>query len=143
MSDGPDFEKSSRETVTQALAKGGTVAACVALIGQRIAGAARSGGDAHKAVVDVTRGGIGAFLLNGHQDVAAAAIALLEALPNLSLMTQVGPEEVMTWVMEGIAAVAAMAPAEVNHDIRGRIDEKFMGAGEIFGNFVDKARQQG
>ena len=29
---------------------------------------------------------------------------------------------------------------EVNHEIRNRIDEKFMGAGEIFGGFVEQAR---
>jgi hypothetical protein len=81
-----------------------------------------------------------AVLLAG-QDVPAAAVALMEALPNISLMMRVGPEDMMSWVMEGVADVASFAGPEVSGALSAKIEEKFMGAASIFDGFCEAAKK--
>ena len=138
MSEEITLERQAREAVAAELSKKSGAAAAV--MGSLIARASRSATDPHAAVVDVCRGGMGALLLAG-QDLPASAVQILEILPNLSLMMRSGPEQLMTWVMEGIAAAAAMSSPDVQESIKTRIDEKFMGAGDVFGSFCEKARQ--
>lgn len=139
MAEAGSLEKQAREAVVADLAKGGTRVA--AIIGQHISMAARAEGDPRRGVVEAVRGGMNAVFLANH-DLTGVAIKVLESLPNLSLMSRVGPEEVMTWVMEGIASAALMAGGELEGDIRSRIEEQFHGAGDIFASLCDKLRQK-
>ncbi|OGR99870.1 MAG: hypothetical protein A2V88_08610 [Elusimicrobia bacterium RBG_16_66_12] len=50
--------------------------------------------------------------------------------------TNQDPSECMTWAMEGMAQVCRLASASVQEAVRAEIDEKFMGAGEVFENLL-------
>jgi len=130
-----------QKQIRQAVSAGG-IDKAVTVVGQWISRAAGSSKDPRPAVVGVCRGGMGALLVAG-QDLPEAAVKILESLPNLSLMMRVGPEELMSWVMEGIAEVTVIAPPEAADAIRTRIDERFMGAGEVFDSLCEKSRRKG
>ena len=143
MADIPDFEKQAKDAVAACIAAdsvGGAVLT-VPIICQHISHAARVSKDPKPAVVAVCRGAMNAILLGG-QSVPDAAVALMEILPNTSLMMRTGPEDLMSWVMEGIADVTPMAGVEVRDALRTRIEEKFMGASAIFDGFCDAAARR-
>jgi hypothetical protein len=140
MADSPDFEKQAKDAVAAMLASNpaaGT-ALVVPVVCQQISHAARLGKDPKQAVIAVCRGAMGALLLAG-QDLPAAVVALMEALPNTSLMMRVGPEDLMSWVMEGVAAVTAVAGPQAREAMSSKIEEKFMGASTIFEGFCEAA----
>ncbi len=144
MTDLPDFEKQAKDAVAACIAAdsvGGAVLT-VPVICQQISHAARLSKEPKPAVIAVCRGSMNAVLLGG-QNVPDAAVALLEALPNMSLMMSAGPEDLMSWVMEGIADVTPMAGAEVRDALRAKIEEKFMGASTIFDGFCEAAAKRG
>ena len=87
----------------------------------------------------MVRGALAAVFLGG-QDVVETAIQVLAYLPNISLMTTAGASDLMSWVMEGIADVTPVAGPEVRDKLAARIDEKFMGAGEVFAALCAKAK---
>ena len=136
MSDSPDFEKQAKDAVAASIAAGDALA--VPVMCQHISHAARISKDPKQAVVAVCRGSMQALLLGG-QNLPDAAVALIEALPNISLMMRVGPEDMMSWVMEGVADVTPLAGPEVRETLTARIEEKFMGASSIFDGFCDAA----
>jgi hypothetical protein len=144
MADSPDFEKQAKDAVAASIAADSAAGASltVPIMCQHLSYAARIGKDPKQAVVAVCRGSMNAVLLGG-QDVPAAAVALMEALPNISLMMRVGPEDLMSWVMEGAADVASFAGPEVRDTLRAKIEEKFMGASAIFEGFCEAALKKG
>ena len=135
-----DFEKLAKDAVAATIAANaaGGPAATVPVMCQQISHASRVSNDPKPAVIAVCRGSMNAVLLGG-QSVPDTAVALIEALPNMSLMSRTGPEDLMSWVMEGIADVTPMAGEEVRDALRVKIEEKFMGASSIFDGFCEAA----
>lgn len=140
MADLSDIEKQAKDAVAAAIAKDSVAGAVltVPVMCQQISHAARTNADPRPAVVAACRGAMNAVLLGG-QSVPDAAVGLLEALPNMSLMMRAGPEDLMSWVMEGIADVTPMAGATVRDAVCSKIEEKFMGASAIFNELCDAA----
>jgi len=138
-----DLEKQAKDAVAAIIAKDSVSGAAltVPVICQHISHAARMTKDPKPAVVAVCRGAMNAVLLGG-QSVPDAAVALMEALPNMSLMMRAGPEDLMSWVMEGVADVTPMAGADVRDAVSLKIEEKFMGASAIFNEFCDAAAKK-
>jgi hypothetical protein len=139
-----DYEKLAKEAVAATIAAGSGAghALTVPVMCQHISHAARMSKDPRPGVVAVCRGSMQAVLLGG-QSVPDAAVALIEALPNMSLMMRAGPEDLMSWVMEGIADVTPMAGPEVRDAVSARIEEKFMGASAIFNGYCEAAAKRG
>lgn len=144
MAEPTDYEKQAKDAVAAALAKDAASGAglTVPVMCQHISHAGRMSKDPKGAIVAVCRGSMNAVLLGG-QSVPDAAVALLEALPNMSLMMSTGPEDLMSWVMEGIADVTPLAGPEVRDALRVKIEEKFMGASVIFDALCDAAAARG
>ena len=140
MADTNDLEKQAKDAVAAIVASNpaGGAARTASVICQHISHAARISKEPKTAVVAVCRGSINAVLLGG-QSVPDTALALMEALPNISLMMRAGPEDLMSWVMEGIADVTPMAGVTVRDALRARIEEKFMGASGVFDKFCEAA----
>ncbi len=145
MADIPDFEKQAKDAVAAKIAEDAHAGAVltVPVICQHISHASRmSPKDPKSAVISVVRGSMNAVLIAG-QSVPDAAVALLGALPDMSLMLSAGAEDFMTWVMEGIADVTPLAGPEVRDALRARIEEKYMGASTIFDGFCEAAAKRG
>lgn len=128
-----DYEKQAKDAVAASIQSdpGAGCARTVPVMCQQISAATRTTQEPKDAVVAVCRGSMHAVLLAG-QSVPDAAVGLLDSLPNMSLMMRSGPEDLMSWVMEGIAEATTMAPADVRDGVRTKIEEKFMGASSIF-----------
>jgi len=143
MADLSDIEKQAKDAVAAVIAKDAVSGAAltVPVMCQHISHAARMHKEPKDAITAVCRGAMNAVLLGG-QSVPDAAVALLEALPNTSLMMRTGPEDLMSWVMEGIADVTPVAGPEVRDALRVAIEEKFMGASVIFDALCDAAAQK-
>ncbi len=133
MADPTDYEKHAKDAVAACIQSDPMAGATrtVPVMCQQISTATRMNDAPKDAVIAVCRGSMHAVLLAG-QSVPDAAVGLLDALPNMSLMMRSGPEDLMSWVMEGVAEATKMAPAEVREGIRSKIEEKFMGASSIF-----------
>lgn len=138
-----DHEKPARDAVTAALAQGADLDKLATIVLQHVSHSARAAQETKAAVVSAVRGAfLGAAL--GLQDVPELALRVLEGLPNISLMMRAGPEDLMSWVMEGVADAAAAAATPDGRDkISTRIEEKFMGAGQVFEKLYDQARAKG
>lgn len=143
MADITDFEKQAKDAVAAVIAKDAVSGAVltVPVICQHISHAARASKEPKDAIVAVCRGAMNAVFLGG-QSVSDAAVALLEALPNMSLMMRTGPEDLMSWVMEGIADVTPLAGPDVRDALRAKIEEKFMGASAIFDGLCEAAARK-
>lgn len=134
-----DHEKNARDAATAALKEGADADKLAAVALQQVSGAARAASDAKGAVVAAVRGAMTGVFLGG-ADVVETAMKTLEGLPNISLMMRAGPEELMSWVMEGIADVTPTAGAHTADTLETRIEEKFMGAGAVFRDLCRKAQ---
>ncbi|MEK7384210.1 MAG: hypothetical protein AAB262_13105 [Elusimicrobiota bacterium] len=66
------------------------------------------------------------------KDLPAAAVAMLQQMGAVAAETNQDPSECMTWAMEGMAQVCSLATVTVQESVRAAINEKFMGAGEVF-----------
>lgn len=87
--------------------------------------------DPHITLKGIFRGVTQAlFALN--KDMPPACVRLLQEIPHLSERLELDFATLMTWAMEGIASLSAPLGRENCHKIRAKIDENFMGAGEIF-----------
>jgi len=144
MSEPSDFEKQAKDAVAATIAADPVagIARPVPVMCQHISHAARLSKEPKAVVVAVTRGAMNAVLLGG-QSVPDAAVGLMEALPNITLMMSAGPEDLMSWIMEGIADITPVAGPEVKDALRVRIEEKFMGASVIFDGFCEAAAKRG
>ncbi|MDO8757605.1 MAG: hypothetical protein Q7J64_06315 [Elusimicrobiota bacterium] len=143
MSEPSDFEKQAKDAVAACIASDTSAGAArtVPVMCQHLAHAARMSKTPKDGVVAVCRGSVQAVLLAG-QSVPDAAIGLMEALPNTSLMMRTSPEDLMSWVMEGVADVMPMAGADVRDAMILKIEEKFMGASTIFNDYCDAAAKR-
>lgn len=134
-----DFEKSAQEAIVAAKERcAGGPAATASIVCPLISMAARSSADPHDAVVAAVRGAIKGVLLNGHS-VPDCSIKVIESLPDISLMMKVGPENLMSWVMEGIAGAMPLAGPDARDAIHAKIEENWMGASVIFDGFCEAA----
>lgn len=140
----PDYEKQAREAVTSALGQidSGRPEKAALIACRQISHAARAAKDPRFAVVAVCRGAMSAVFLSNHS-LPDAVLKLLESLPDTSLMMRSGPEELMSWAMEGVADVTVVAGPAIRDAISAKIEEKFMGAGPVFDALCDKARLKG
>lgn len=130
-----DFEKLAKEVVTGRLAEITDVpAGCAEVARKMIVSAVTSTGtrqDPRKTVTDVCRGLMsGALLLN--KELPPIAVALLSETATIANEVALDPMEMMTWAMEGIAAVCHVAGSNVENAVQEAIEAKFMGAGEAF-----------
>lgn len=144
MADTPDFEKQAKDAVTAVIAVDPMASAelVVPIICQHLSHATRMSEDPKPAVIAICRGSMKALLLGG-RSVPDAAMALMGALPDMSLMMRAGPEDLMSWVMEGIADVTPLAGAGARDALREKIAEKYMGASAIFDAFCEAALKKG
>lgn len=144
MADAPDFEKQAKDAISACITADpvGGAALTVPIMRQHISYATRMNKDPKPAVIAVCRGSMQAVLVGG-QNVPDAALALLTSLPDMSIMMSTGAEELMSWVMEGIADVTPMAGPEVRDALSAKIEEKFMGVSSIFNGFCDAAAKRG
>ncbi len=144
MTPAQDYEKQAKDAIAASIAANAAAgtALTVPVMCQQISQVARLNKDPKAAVIAVCRGSMHAVLLGG-QSVPDAAVGLMEALPNISLMMSAGPENLMSWVMEGIADVTPVAGVEVRDALRVKIEEKFMGASAIFDGFCEAAARRG
>src|SRR5881394_71392 len=94
-----DYEKQAKEAVAATIAADSVAGPVltVPVICQQISHAARMTKEPKPAVIAVCRGSMQAVLLGG-QSLPDTAVALMEALPNMSLMMRAGPEDLMSWV---------------------------------------------
>jgi hypothetical protein len=143
MTDAADYEKLSKDAIVSLLKSGGDTGApkVAALVCQLIAQAARGTHDARASVTASVRGSMSGVIVGG-PDLAEVSVKILETLPNMSLMSRVGPEEIMSAVLEGIADLTPLMPPNVKDSISAHLEEKFMGAGEVFDGLCQKARQK-
>lgn len=137
---GSDYEKKAKDAIAsislQDASKGpadiGKAAA------QLIAGASNMAQDPHQAISAVARGAmLGAFL--SVQDLPACAVEILKALSDLSLLGRVAPEQIMTWVLEGIAEMTPQAGLPARSAIREKLEAQFVGISSVFDPLCDKA----
>lgn len=140
-----DFEKLARAVTADRLKTLSNVEDAAAEVAAKIIGAAvqstRERQDPRVTISAVCRGVIGGLVLV-ERDPSGPAAALLGKMAQLAHELHLDPQETMTWAMEGIAEVAAVSSSDTRHAIREAIDEKFMGAGEVFGSLCDAAAKK-
>lgn len=81
-------------------------------------------------------------LLLVEKDLPRGAILILREMAEVSQQVGIDPSELMTWTMDGIARITPMTSAQVREEIRGLIEQDYMGAGEVFISFCEKYRAQ-
>ncbi len=96
--------------------------------------------DPRLTVSAVCRGVMGGLFMK-EKDFAPPCVEILKAMAALSHKIQIDPADMMTWAMEGLAAIAILAPLETRSQIQSAIDENFMGAGAVFNELCEKAKQ--
>ena len=130
-----DFEALAKELIVEHLKTAEDAPTVAAEIVRKIPVSAVTGTasslDPHMSVSAACRGVIGGMILL-EKDLPATAVAILQQMATVAVETNQDPMECMTWAMEGMAAVCRLASPAVQDSIRYAIDEKFMGAGEVF-----------
>jgi len=132
-----DFEKLAKEIVLDNLknVEAAAAVAAAAEIVKKIAVTAVTGTgerqDPHVSVSSACRGIMSGMMLL-EKDLPATATAVLQQMSAVAAETHQDPAECMTWAMEGMAAVCRLSSATIQDAVRNAIDEKFMGAGEVF-----------
>lgn len=137
-----DFEKLARAITSDRLKDLDNAPAAAAEIASKIiisaVNSTQSRQDPHLTVAAVCRGVMSGILLI-EKDLPQTAGQLLLIAAHLAQELHLDPQELMTWSMEGISDVAVLASEQVRAAIRDQIDEKFMGAGAVFGQLCDAA----
>lgn len=82
--------------------------------------------------------GVLAAVMFHNQDLGRAAVAILKHVAEISEQTHIDPGELMTWSMEGIAAIAKLGGVDATGAVETAIEEKFQGAGGVFGDICRK-----
>lgn len=98
--------------------------------------------DPRLTVVAVCRGLLSGLLLI-NQDLPAASTRVLRELAGVAADVNLSTEDLMTWAMEGFAAVALMAGPDAQSAIAAAIGSEFMGAGDVFSEACARVRAQG
>jgi len=139
------FEKLAREIVLSRLKSAEKAPDEAAATAKRIlingVLSTKSRQDPHLTVSGVCRGVMSGVLLND-QSLPETASILLGEMADVAQEVQLDPADLMTWGMEGIADVAAIAGAEIAGSIQEQIEQRFMGVGEIFSQIYRKAREK-
>lgn len=137
-----DFEKLGKEIVVSKLAGVEDPYAVAGEEARKIAVSAvtstRAQQEPRLTVAGVCRGVASGMVLL-EKDLPKTAVALLSQMALVAQETNLDPAECMTWAMEGLAPVARVAPGGGADAVRSAIDEQFMGAGEVFEQFVRAA----
>lgn len=134
-----DFEKLAKDLLLEHLKGSADAAASAGEIVRKMAVAAVAGAgssQAPRASVRAACKGIMSGVVLLEKDLPAAAVAVLQQMGAVAAETNQDPSECMTWAMEGMAQVCRLAPASAQEAVRAAIDEKFMGAGEVFENLL-------
>ena len=140
--EGYDFERLAREIVASRLkdlaapAEGAGAVAREIIISAVQSTKVRQ--DPHLTVTAAVRGVMSGLLLI-EKPLVDAAVEVLQQANNIAQQSSLDPTEVMTWALEGIAQVAAMAPAEAQNAIHEAIEHKYMGAGGVYNELLAKA----
>ena len=79
----------------------------------------------------------GMFLLE--KDLPRTAVAILSQMSVVATETHQDPSELMTWAMEGIAPIVALAGGHTKDDVELAIETAFMGAGDVFKHVCETA----
>lgn len=144
--EGYPFETLMREIVVSRLrgakdapeqaAKIAVQAIVVGIKGTQAAGAKQSPAE---SVRKISQGIIeGMVLLDG--DVASTVVEILRRTADAGNQVSLDPADMMTWVMEGIAANAKILTPQQMNKTHDAIDVAFMGAGQVFINLAEKAK---
>jgi len=133
-----DFEKGAFEAITRLPPGADDPRAAGKTVAQLLSRASHAAKDNHHAIVSVSKGVMAAMKLKGG-DLPEMAVQMLKSLSNMTLMTRVDPQDIMTWVMEGIAEASFGAASDVRGAIGDHIESQFQGAGEVFAQLCEKA----
>jgi hypothetical protein len=138
-----DFSKQAHDAIKTALSQGarGTPAAMARVVVDQINNASRASQDQRQAVNAVCRAALGDLHLLG-LDLSETTLQILHGLSRISLMTRVGPQDLMTWVMEGIAQAAAALHQSCRDAMIRAIESEFMGAGSVFAELCEKMKDE-
>ncbi len=96
-----------------------------------VQGTRHAGQSPQVSVQQICRGAVAGLLLID-KDLPKSAVCMLDKMAEASQEIQLAPEDLMTWAMEGIASMANVIPLDVQGRIRDAINDKYMGAGEVF-----------
>jgi hypothetical protein len=143
-----DFEKLAREIVVSRLkdipaeaAAGAAAEAAAKIIVAGVTSTAKRQ-DPRLTVSGICRGAMsGMLLIEG--DLVATAVALVKSMAQLAVETHLDPADMMTWAMEGIAAVCMVGHGDLKTSVREALEQNFMGTGEVFGELMAKAAPKG
>lgn len=137
--DGFDFEQLAKDIVLATLKdtpNADVPAAAAEAVRKIVVSAVTSTGakqDPRRTVTDACRGALGALLLL-EKELPPAVVAILTETANIANEVHIDPAEMMTWALEGSAAVCHMAGGPVESAAQEAIEAQFMGAGEVFLN---------
>ncbi len=137
-----NFEKLAREIVMSKLKSLDKPAETAAQVAEKIMVAAvKSTGERQHpmvTIIKVCRGSMSGIVIID-KDLTGAALALLKKVMIVSDQLKLDPESVMTWFLEGIAEVTPMVGSDIRNNIQYKIEEEFLGAGEIFSKLSEQA----
>jgi len=141
---GPNLKMKARDAMS-ALFAGGKAAGpseAAQLVCQMISQAARNEKDPRRSVADVCAGAMEGLILCG-RPLPETALKIMESLADISLIMRAGPQDLMTWVMEGIAEAAPLAGMKASAAIQQALEERYHGVGPLFASLCEKAKQTG
>ena len=137
-----DFEKLAKEIVSTRLKEEKGADEAVGEVVRKIVTAAVLGTKARQdprlTILAAVKGAMNGVLL-AEGNLATAGTAVLQQMANIASETSLDPQETMTWAMESLAAAAVMSTPEAQSAMHNAIEEKFMGAGSVFNELVQKA----
>jgi hypothetical protein len=139
----PDFSQQARDAIKTALSQGAkaTPDHMARIVVEQITSAARASQDQRRAVISACRAALEDLNLVG-MDLSALTIQVLRGLSRISLMVRVDPQDVMTWVMEGVAEVAVTLGEDACERMAKAIEHEFIGAGPAFAELCGQARRR-
>ena len=141
--DGYDFEKLSREIIVKqvGMMEEKQAEAAAQMAEKILVAALKSTHQRQEPALTVKatcRGVLGGMMFI-HQELPIAAVLILKELGHVSHETHFSAEELMTWAMQGMAEIAAVAGAPTAHAMESAIEEALMGAGPVFAELYKKA----
>ena len=137
-----DFEKLAREIVASRLPELEKAPEAAGEIAKKIITAAvlstKGRQEARVTVAGVCRGVMSGMLMID-KNLPDAAVKVLQEMHAVSLAVHIEPGDLMTWGMEGIAAVGGLAGVETRQNVATALEESFMGVGPVFSEMCRKA----
>jgi len=137
-----DFEKLAKEIVVSRLKDAADAPAVAGEVVHKIAVTAvtstRDRQDPRTTVSAACRGVMGGMTIL-EKDLPSTAVVLLSQMAVVAQETGLDPADCMTWAMEGMAPIVKLAHGDVQEAVRAAIEEKFMGAGEVFRGLLETA----